>query len=147
MDAKASKIFSIFSQWFTANRLALDDNKTNFMVFMLPRCNLVLDNLHFDGHVKWVDIVRYLGFYINCKLSWDNHLAHVSNKANRGLGMLKRCSYFFPQSCLLSLCYAFIFLFLTYGIEFWGQAAAYRLQPLRVVQKSCIRIIRKVDSR
>ena len=32
-----------------------------------------------------------------------------------------------------SLYYTFIFPFLTYGIEFWGQAAAYRIQPLRVV--------------
>ena len=34
--AKASIIFSMFSQWFTTNRLALNDNKTNFMVFMPP---------------------------------------------------------------------------------------------------------------
>ena len=54
------------------------------MVLMSPRCNLVLDNnLHFDGHAaKRVDFVRYLGFYIDCKLSWDNRLAHVSNKVN-----------------------------------------------------------------
>ncbi len=59
---------------------------------MSPRCNLILDNnLHFDGHVvKRVDF-QYLGFYIDCKLSWVNHLTHVSNKINRGLGMLKRC--------------------------------------------------------
>ena len=90
--AKASIIFSMFSQWFTAYRLALNNNKTNFMVFMPPRCNLVLDNnLNFDGHVvKRVDFVRYLGFYIDCKLNWDNYLAHVSNKVNRALGMLKR---------------------------------------------------------
>ena len=102
---------------------------------MPPRCNLVLDNnLHFDGHiVKRADFVRYSGFYFDCKLGWDNHLAHVSNKVNRGLGMLKRCCCFFPQSYLLSLYYAFIFPFLTYGIEFWDQAAACRLQPLRVV--------------
>ena len=58
--AKTSIIFSMFSQWFTANRLALNDNKTNFMVLMPPQCNSVLDNnLHFNGHVvKRVNFVR-----------------------------------------------------------------------------------------
>ena len=48
---------------------------------------------------------------------------------------------------IIILYYAFIFPFLTYGIEFWGQATAYRLQPIRVVQTPCNRIIYKVDPR
>jgi hypothetical protein len=84
---------------------------------------------------------------IDCKLSWHNHLLYVCNKVNKGLGMLKRCYYIFPRSCLLSLYYAFVYPFITNGIEFWGQAADYRLKPVRIAQKSCIRIIGNANAR
>jgi hypothetical protein len=85
-------IFNAHSTWFAANRLALNDSKTNFVVFTTPRAQVALrGNLQFDNHnVSRVDFVLYLGFIIYLKLSWDNHLLHVSNKVNKGLGLLKR---------------------------------------------------------
>ena len=64
-----------------------------------------------------------------------------------GLGKLKRCCSFFSSKLFFITVLCFYFSFLTYGIKFWGQAAAYCLQPLRVVQKSCIQINCEVDSR
>ncbi len=44
----------------------------------------------------------------------------------------------FPRSCLLSVYYTFVYQFLTFDIEFWGQPAEWRLHPLRDAQKSYV---------
>ena len=56
----ASNIFTVFSLWFSTNKLALNDAKTYFVVFLPPRYNgIVLDTLQLDGHVvKRVTSVR-----------------------------------------------------------------------------------------
>ena len=37
------------------------------------------------------DVVRYLGFIIDSKLTWHYHILYVRDKVNKGLGMLRRC--------------------------------------------------------
>ena len=102
---KAFTILSFFSPWFSANKLALNGSKTNFMIFTRPRSQVVLnERLQFDGYyVTRVDFVRYLGYAIDSKLTWDYLVTYVCNKISKDFGLLKRFCNVFPQSCLLSL--------------------------------------------
>ena len=45
---------------------------------------------HMNGiPLKLVEKIKYLGIYINNKLSWQDHIDCICNKANRLLGFLR----------------------------------------------------------
>ena len=69
LNNKASTLLSSFSSWFSANKRALNDSKTNFVIFTHHRSQVVLnDKLQFDGHsVTRADFVSYLGYLIDSK--------------------------------------------------------------------------------
>ena len=113
------------------------------MVFTSPRYKgQLFDQLTFDNNIILrTNVVRYLGFLIDSKLSWHFHILHVRDKVNKGLGMLRRCCKLLPSDCLLSIYYAFVYSYLSYGIQFWGSSTENNLDLLRVSQKACIRKI------
>ena len=96
-------MFQFAACWFNDNKLALNVKKTNFMVFSSPRYNFVLiDQLLFDNNVIFLTaLARYLGFINDSKLTWHYHILHVRDKVNKGLGILRRCSYLLPIDYLL----------------------------------------------
>ncbi len=139
--------FSLFSVWFSDNMLALNDNKTNFLLFgPKSACFNCPDILHFDIHdVVRVKFVHYLGIIIDSDLSWKNHSQCVTDKIVKGLAIVKKCSHLMPSSCLLQIYYAFIYSYLYYGIEFWGMACKKYLKPILIAQKCAVRLIAHAD--
>jgi hypothetical protein len=137
----ASYYFSLFSRWFTVNKLCLNSNKTKFIVF--GTCGHDnLSSIVFDTHtVHRVSEIRYLGIIIDEKLCWKSHINCVRDKLAKGIGMLKMCYSLLPKSCLLLVYYSFLLPYLQYGIEVWGSTYSTYLQPLRVLQKRGIRLI------
>ena len=115
----ASTFFQLFSTWFIDNKLCLTSKKTNFMVFSLYKNSFAPATLTFDSHVVYrIDNVRYLGYVIDDKLNWQNHISIVNSKVSKSINMIKHCSFFLPRSCLLTIYYSFIFPYLSSGIEF-----------------------------
>lgn len=143
--SQSCDIYTKFSVWFADNRLALNSKKTKFMLFSL--CKLEAPKvLNFDVHtVENVLSVRYLGFILDTKLRWHEHILHVNDKVAKGIGLLKFCKSFLPQKCLLSMYYAFVYPYLIYGLEHWGCASKTLLINTTVLQKKCIRLLSNAD--
>ena len=62
------------SSWLVANKLSLNIDKTNFIIFH-PRQKAVNHKviLHINGQkLEQVKCIRYLGVYIDCNLTWKN---------------------------------------------------------------------------
>ena len=139
----ATTYFTLYSLWFSDNLLALNANKTNFMLFAPHSVAVTCPNiLHFDVHdVKRVNFVRYLGLIIDSDLTWKQHAQCVSDRIAKGVALIKKCSHFMPSECLIQMYYAFIYCYLYYGIEFWGVACKKYLNPILVLQKRAIRLI------
>jgi hypothetical protein len=77
---RAPVLFSLFSTWFINNRLALNSKKTNFVLFSLKHLASPCD-ITFDLYtVHKVDNVKYLGFFLDERLSWVMHLSHVKSQ-------------------------------------------------------------------
>ena len=75
------------TNWFKANRLALNVNKSNCMLFK-PNCNHnILGNTLNIG----VDPIEHklncksMGIFIDNQLRWNNHLSHISAKLSRSV--------------------------------------------------------------
>ena len=65
----------------------------------------------------------------------------IAKKIRRRIGILSKLRYYVCLDILLSLYYALIYPFLTYGIIIWGNTYKTTLQPIFILRKKAIRII------
>ena len=62
-------------------------------------------------------------------------------KIRRSIVILSKLRYYVGLDILLSLYYALIYPFLTYGIIIWGNTYNTTLQPIFILQKRAMRLI------
>ena len=83
-------------KWLTANRLTLNIDKSNYVIFRPYQKRLTLkpkiviyDNvLSKSVHLECKDYVKYLGVLIDCGLSWKFHIEHIVVKISRLVGII-----------------------------------------------------------
>ena len=59
--------------------------------------------------------VRYLGFQLDCNLSWKNHSDLVAAKVARGSGILRQLKHVLPLSVLSLLYRTTVAPYISYG--------------------------------
>ena len=97
----------------------------------------VLNNVSLER----VQCTKFLGIIIDDGLKWTNHISYIKNKIAKGFGIILRARKIFNKKTLLNLYHAFIFPYLIYCVEIWGNAANIYLDPLIKLQKKIIRVI------
>ena len=95
-------VFTACTAWFADNRLALNINKTNYIIIGNINKNQCVSLPFNGGTVNKVNCVKFLGVLLDDKLSWENHIAYVTEKCCKGLGMIRRARIFLPTKCLIS---------------------------------------------
>ena len=68
------------------------------------------------------DTAKYLGLYIDKRLSWDRHIEHISSKLNRGIGILRKLRSYLQQDSLRTIYNSFLKSHIEYGKLAWGGA-------------------------
>ena len=94
------------AEWIKCNKLSLNLDKTNFMLFSNSLRNLP-GHIILDGStLKRVQSSKFLGVTIDEDLSWKPHVNNVCNTVSRNIGMINKLKHCFPQPTLKSLYYA-----------------------------------------
>ena len=87
----------ILSDWFKANRLSLNIQKTNFMLFgykHIPKDNSKDFHIKIDStNISRVETTKYPGVIIDEQLKWQHHTSYVAMKLAKSLGILNRLKY------------------------------------------------------
>ena len=60
---------------------------------------------------------------------------------SKSVGILCKVQHYLDQQTLHNLYYTFVYPYLIYGVEIWGNACNVYLDPLIKLQKKCLRII------
>ena len=123
--------------WLKANKLSLNIKKNQFMLFSgfkktKPSINLKIRRVHF---------LKFLGVVMDNKLSWKDHIAYISGKIARGIGIILKARKYLLKESLISLYYSFIYPYLIYCNHVWGLACKTHLDSFIKLQKRAIRII------
>ena len=128
--------------WLNVNKLSLNIQKTHYMIFH-SRKNIKVnfDVLINNEIINKVECTKFLGVLIDSKLTWCNHISYLKRKISKGIGILCKLRKCFSSSTLLTLYYSFIYPYLLYCIEVWGNTSQCYLFPLFKLQKKSIRII------
>ena len=128
--------------WFRANKLSLNVNKTNFIMFGRKRLSCGHQTVKIDDVLlTQVESTKFLGVHIDAKTTWKDHIAYISLKISRSLGAINRVKRILPQKILLLLYYTMVYPYLSYCCIVWGCASACNLQSLRILQKRALRIV------
>ena len=127
--------------WLDVNKLSLNIDKTNFIIFKSPQhfssdsINTKIGNLS----VKKTCYVKFLGVLLDENLSWKYHLIELSKKLARTCGMFFKIRHFLPTDVLICLYNSLFSSFLQYGILVWGLTYETYINPVFLIQKRIIR--------
>ena len=124
------------TDWFKANTLSLNINKTNYMIFphkrhIDPSHNLSIANTNMDQ----VKRTKFLGIHIDQQLKWDVHVDGIKSKISSYLFSMNKVKHFIPTSLMKILYYSMVYPYLTYGIALWGSTFQCHIHKLKVLQK------------
>lgn len=129
-------------KWLCCNRLSLNLNKTNFMIFSnknSSNCNpLIIRNTV----IQPVSHTKFLGIILDDKINFKQHLSSLRNKLARGCGIMYRMSSFMPPSVLRELYFTLIYPHIVYGITVWGYSSKTSIAAIRRIQNKCIKTLK-----
>ena len=145
--AHVNNILQNFSDWFSCNHLALNVNKTNYMVFSGKRSTLIPGIALNGTDLKQVTQCLFLGIIIDQKLSWKAHIQATCRKLAKSIGVLYKVSKMFSQNLMMQLYNSFILPYIQYGITLWGASSVSSLNPIFVLQKKALKIAQNLPLR
>ena len=137
-----NKELSNVSTWLAANKLSLNVKKSNFLHFHHGYSEKPSIKLKLNGiDVEEKEVTKYLGVFIDNKLSWKTHIEHVKAKLSKGNGMISRVRYFVNDQCLLNLFYSFIQSHVNYNLINWSSTFPSYIEQIDVKLKAAVTLI------
>ncbi len=134
----------ILVDWFKANKLTLNLDKTSFVLFQQKGENinedisLTIDNIS----ILHERTVKFLGLYLDDQLKFDTHVKHVCGKLAKNLYMLRNVMYLVPKWALRTLYHSYIHSNFMYGLNIWEPLVTKsNLNRVKVLQKKALRTI------
>ena len=112
------------STWLKANKLSLNTDKTYYMIFHRARIkppDMDYPRIINNSSLSNIKNHRYL-VILDSKMSWIQHIAHVKNKVAKGIGIMFKAITYLDRRSLINLCNAYIYHYLIYCVESWGNA-------------------------
>ena len=133
--------------WLCSNKLTLNLTKTKYIIFM-PRQKesynlyppLTVANVYFDKSSG----VKYLGVYIDCHLTWHDHIDYICGKISKNVNIMVKLKRHVSEATLVSLYYFLIYPYLTYACTLWGNNYNAQLSQIVKLQNKAVRVINDV---
>ena len=91
--------------------------------------------------IEYTNNTKLLGVIIDRKLNWVDHIIYINNKIAKSIGILYKIRHFLDKQTLKNLYFTFVYPYLIYCIEIWGNTNDIHLDPVIKLQKKSIRAI------
>ena len=134
----------MLSTWLKANKLPLNTDKTYYMIFHRARIKLPDTDYPIimkNSSLSNIKNHKYLGVILDSKMSWIQHIAYVKNKVAKGIGIMFKARSYLDRRSLINLYNAYIYPYLIYCVESWGNAPKCHLDQPYILQKRIVRLI------
>lgn len=144
VGSKIKKSIYDLKQWFSINNMQLNVNKTNIIQFVLgsrsgnqiPESIL---NVMDDLKVSPTSHVKFLGVWLDSKLTWATHLEELTKRLCSACYAIKKIKELGGEKAARDVYFAYFHSLMTYGIVFWGTAAG--SNRVFILQKRAVRYI------
>lgn len=134
-------IFNSAKEWFINNKVTLNENKTNTLLFKTNYCrsemprSIMLNNTRMEVS----ECSKFLGITIDSFLGWENHINEVCAKLNQVCYSFRVIGKYLTTSTLKVMYHANFESRFRYGIIFYGNCKSF--SRIFVIQKRIMRIL------
>ena len=131
------------SVWFKANKLSLNIDKTNYIVFKNRHSNRVYNDLNIcidNVRITRVTHTKFLGVIVDESLTWSKHTSNVVNTLSKYCGIFYRLKSVLPSSALFSLYNTLVLPHIMYCNLIWADNNNSNLHLVHLKQKRLIRL-------
>ena len=141
MNEELCKLF----KWLKANKLSLNLKKTHYILFRSKLKSVPTKKTQvkiIDECIGEVQSTKFLGVVFDCHFNWSKHINYIKTKVSKGIGIINRIKQFINKETLRTLYFSFVYPYLYYCIEVWGNAQdCYRTRLLSYRRELYVRII------
>ena len=140
-----SEDLKIINDWFLANKLTLNLDKSHLLQF---RKNTISIDLKLNNvPIKGSDNVKFLGVHLDKDLKWIHHVNCLVNKLKRNLHLLCMSKKLLDTTSLKLVYHAHFESHLLYGLPIWGSMCSKEeLNRIKSVQRKAIKFLKPFDS-
>ena len=134
-------------QWLVSNKLSINFEKTNYMVFKANNYTInEIKNLNLSISINNILLsrttsIKYLGVWLDDQLSWNAHVTQLLKKVSSLIGIIYRKKYLLSARCRKNIYFGLVYSSLVYCIEVYGRAKKSVLKPLIVKCNTFLRIL------
>ena len=134
--------FKLLSHWLRANKISLNEGKSEYIIFKGPRKRINYNIRIFINGTKLLPItsVKNLGVTLDADLSGKSHINDTVVKLKRANGALAKLRHFVPTNVLLLAYFAIFHSHLQYCCQIWGQPSTL-INRIKVLQNHAIRLM------
>jgi len=138
----ANREMETVTDWFRANKLSLNIDKTKYMIYS----NKIIDTVNkrvllCNRSIERTNCMKFLGVHIDDKLKWDKHINNILLKLTRSSYAIYKMKDIMTRVQLRMLYNALVQPYLSYGIILWGATFRQHTHKLIIMQK---RIVRRI---
>ena len=127
--------------WLLLNKIKINVEKTKYVLFSYKRKVNPGRIIMGDGEILRESCVKFLGVFIDDRLTFAEHIKCINSKLSKSLGILNKVKYYVPPTILRTLYTSLFEPYIKYGIEVWGSAAFWHINKIHVIQKAAVRAI------
>ena len=131
-------------KWLKSNKLSLNVKKTHYILFRSKHKSVPTMKTQvkiMDESIGEVQSTKFLGVVIDCNLNWSKQINYIKTKVSKGIGIIIRIKQFINKETLRTLYFLFVYPYLYYCIEVWGNAQDCHRDTIVKLQKGAVRII------
>jgi len=146
LKSKFHSTLAYMIEWFSANSLALNMEKTNIMKFTTNyRQSEVFQIIHQNKIVMGVNNIKFLGLELDKHVSWKNHIQKLLSKLSSTCYLARRMYACCNLNTIKMIYFACLRAIMEYGIIFWGNSV--KSKRIFQKQKRIIRIMTGTTAR
>ena len=150
LQIQLESCLSTVADWFKANKLTLNVDKTKFMIFGSNKMRERFQDVQLtynNNIIEKVDEFKYLGVKLDSNLSWSAHVDYMCKNVSKRTGIIKRMKHFLPNQTIVMLSNALVIPHFDYGSTVWSNFSAEFHNKLQVLHNNLARIILSADIR
>ena len=141
MQSKINEEIPKICNWLNVNKLSLNTEKTMGQLYSNTTKVKNIEVKINGKSIKFVETVKYLGVFIDRKLTWRDHITSLANVISRNIGILYRSSFILERDPLLLLYNVLILSHINYCCLVWGMTFPTLVNKIEILQKKAVRII------
>ena len=134
------KLFNL-NKYMKSKNLTISTDKSVAVIYGRKRLKQNPNDLFIGTNkIKFANIAKYLGLYLDKRLTWSQHVKEMLNKTNNRCKQLKiMCNKFkFHQSIAITMYKGLIRPILEYGSEIWGDTCKTNKNKLKVIEQKAL---------